>query len=160
MRRPSATAAAMVAKLSSASTISATFLVTSVPVTPMPTPMSAAFTAGASFTPSPVMAVTQPRCCQARTMRALCWGCTRAYTENSGALRRSSSSLMASSAAPVTTCPALLTSPSVRPMAAAVSGWSPVIITVRMPADRQARTAPGTWGRTGSSMPTSPRNTS
>ena len=56
--RPSSTAPTMVAKLSSASTISATFLVTSVPVMPMPTPISALFMLGASFTPSPVMAVT------------------------------------------------------------------------------------------------------
>ena len=58
MRRPSSTAPTMVAKLSSASTMSATPLVTSVPVMPMPTPMSALLIEGASFTPSPVMAVT------------------------------------------------------------------------------------------------------
>ena len=58
MRRPSADAETMVAKLSSARIISATFLVTSVPVMPMPTPMSAFLMLGASLTPSPVIAVT------------------------------------------------------------------------------------------------------
>ena len=57
-RRPSSTAPTIVAKLSSASTMSAAFLVTSVPVMPMPTPMSADLMLGASLTPSPVMAVT------------------------------------------------------------------------------------------------------
>ena len=70
----------MVAKLSSASTMSATFLVTSVPVMPMPTPMSARLMEGASLTPSPVMATTMPRLFQASTMRVLCSGWTRAYT--------------------------------------------------------------------------------
>ena len=71
----------MVAKLSSASTMSATFFVTSVPVMPMPTPMSALLMEGASLTPSPVMAVMQPFAFQAFTMRTLCSGCTLAYTE-------------------------------------------------------------------------------
>ena len=46
----------MVAKLSSVRVMSAAPLATSVPVMPMAQPMSAAFRAGASFTPSPVMA--------------------------------------------------------------------------------------------------------
>ena len=56
MPRPSRTAATMVAKLSSARIMSAASLVTSVPVMPIATPMSADFSAGASLTPSPVMA--------------------------------------------------------------------------------------------------------
>ena len=74
MRRPSPTASTMVAKLSSESTMSATFFVTSVPVIPMPTPMSADFIDGASFTPSPVMAVIMPRRRHEETMRTLCSG--------------------------------------------------------------------------------------
>ena len=70
----------MVAKLSSASTMSATFLVTSVPVMPIPTPMSARLMDGASLTPSPVMATIWSRDFQASTMRVLCSGWTRAYT--------------------------------------------------------------------------------
>ena len=41
-------------------------------------------------------------------------------------------------------------------MASAVSGWSPVIITGRMPAVRQVATASRTSARGGSMMPTSP----
>ena len=44
--RPSRTAATMVAKLSSARIMSAASLLTSVPVMPMATPMSAALSAG------------------------------------------------------------------------------------------------------------------
>ena len=44
----------------------------------MATPMSACFRAGASLTPSPVIATRLPRSCQARTMRILCSGETRA----------------------------------------------------------------------------------
>ena len=58
MPRPCLTASTMVAKLSSVSVMSAAPLATSVPVMPMAQPMSAALSAGASFTPSPVMATT------------------------------------------------------------------------------------------------------
>ena len=68
----------MVVKLSSVSVMSAAPLATSVPVMPMAQPMSAALRAGASFTPSPVMATTWPFFCQARTIRILCSGVTRA----------------------------------------------------------------------------------
>ena len=60
MARPSRTACTMVAKLSSARIILAASFVTSVPVMPMATPMSAFFSAGASFTPSPVIATIWP----------------------------------------------------------------------------------------------------
>ena len=78
MARPSRTAATMVAKLSSSSTMSAASLATSVPVTPMATPMSARLSAGASLTPSPVMATTSPRACSALTMASFCSGEVRA----------------------------------------------------------------------------------
>src|SRR5665647_3797866 len=67
MPRPSSTAATIEAKLSSVMTMSETSLVTSVPVMPMATPMSASLTAGASLTPSPVMATISPRRRQALT---------------------------------------------------------------------------------------------
>ena len=54
--RPSRMAPTIVAKLSSARIMSAASLATSVPVMPIATPMSAALSAGASFTPSPVIA--------------------------------------------------------------------------------------------------------
>jgi len=58
--RPSSTAATMDAKLSSVSVMAAASLVTSVPVMPMAMPISAFFSAGASFTPSPVIATILP----------------------------------------------------------------------------------------------------
>ena len=57
--RPCSTANTIVAKLSSDKIIRPAFLATSVPV-PMAIPMSAALIAGASFTPSPVIATTSP----------------------------------------------------------------------------------------------------
>lgn len=67
----------MVEKLSSASTMSAASLATSVPVMPMAMPMSASFRAGASLTPSPVMAATWPISLSSRTMSCLCRGSAR-----------------------------------------------------------------------------------
>ena len=58
--RPSSTALTMVAKLSSVRIITAASLVTSVPVIPIAMPMSALFSAGASLTPSPVIATMCP----------------------------------------------------------------------------------------------------
>jgi hypothetical protein len=58
--RPSRTAYTIVAKLSSAKIISLASRATSVPSKPIATPMLAAFNAGASFTPSPVMAAISP----------------------------------------------------------------------------------------------------
>ena len=76
--RPFATALIMVAKLSSVRIMEAASLDTSVPIIPMATPISAFFSAGASFTPSPVIATICPRRCQASTIRILCSGDTRA----------------------------------------------------------------------------------
>jgi hypothetical protein len=76
--RPSSTAATMEAKLSSARIMSATAFATSVPVIPIAMPMSADFRAGASLTPSPVMATTAPWRCSAFTIRSLRSGLTRA----------------------------------------------------------------------------------
>ena len=100
----------------------------------MAQPMSAAFRAGASFTPSPVMATTWPRFCKALTMRVLCSGATRAKTDVRSAARSSSSWLIRSSSAPVRILsPGRLRSRA-RATAAAVALWSPVIITGRTPA--------------------------
>jgi hypothetical protein len=57
---PSSTAIEMVAKLSSANTIEAASLAASDPATPIATPICAYYSAGASFTPSPVIATTYP----------------------------------------------------------------------------------------------------
>ena len=61
MCRPSRTAATMVAQLSSSSTRLAASRATSVPPRPITTPMSACLSAGASLTPSPVIATNSPR---------------------------------------------------------------------------------------------------
>ena len=60
MARPSSTADTMVAKLSSARTISEANLATSVPESPIAIPICAYLRAGASFTPSPVIATIYP----------------------------------------------------------------------------------------------------
>ena len=78
MPRPSSTAATIEAKLSSISTMSEAAFVTSVPAMPIAIPMSAALTAGASLTPSPVIATTAPACFRASTTRSLCSAETRA----------------------------------------------------------------------------------
>ena len=49
---------------------------------------------------------------------------------------------------------ALCTSPISRATATAVCGWSPVTMTILMPASRHRRTAAGTSARGGSSKPT------
>lgn len=67
MALPSSMAWAIVAKLSSARTISAASLAASVHLRPMATPTSARFNAGASLTPSPVTSVTSPLACSAST---------------------------------------------------------------------------------------------
>src|SRR5260370_32138346 len=61
----------MVEKLSSVRIITAASLVTSVPV-PIAIPISAFFTAGASLTPSPVMATIWPFFLRTSTRRTLC----------------------------------------------------------------------------------------
>jgi hypothetical protein len=78
MARPSSTAATIEEKSSSVSVIAAASRATSVPVRPIATPMSAFFSAGASFTPSPVIATTCPSAWRAVTMRSLSAGETRA----------------------------------------------------------------------------------
>ena len=75
---PLDTAFMMVAKLSSANIMDAASLDTSVPVMPMATPISAFLRAGASLTPSPVIATMWPRFCHALTIRILCSGDTLA----------------------------------------------------------------------------------
>ena len=70
----------MVAKLSSNKTISLASLLTSVPVMPIAIPISACFKAGASFTPSPVIATNFWHFCKAWTIRNLCSGDTLAKT--------------------------------------------------------------------------------
>ena len=118
--RPFATAFTIVAKLSSVRTMAAASFATSVPVTPMATPISACFSAGASFTPSPVIATIMPRSCQARTIRILCSGDTLAYTEIPVTKSLSSSSLISSMSAPSQASERSCRMPILLAMAAAV----------------------------------------
>src|SRR3954447_26047354 len=71
----------MVAKLSSVRIIAAASLETSVPVMPIAIPMSDCFSAGASLTPSPVIATTWPLRLRMSTTRTLCSGVTRAVRD-------------------------------------------------------------------------------
>ena len=121
----------MVAKLSSVRIITAAPLETSVPVMPIATPMSAFLSAGASLTPSPVIATMFSFCCSSATRRILSSGATRATTPMLSRCFVNSSSLMAANWAPVRAVPSM---PSCLPMAAAVTAWSPVIMRTWMPA--------------------------
>ena len=96
----------MVEKLSSVRIITAASLVTSVPV-PIEIPMSAFLTAGASLTPSPVMATIWPFFRKTSTRRTLCSGLTRAITPMPSTLASASSSLMAANSAPVSAVPSM-----------------------------------------------------
>ena len=78
---PCFTASTIVTKLSSFSIMSDAFFATSVPFFPIATPMSAFFSAGASFTPSPVIATIAPVFWNAFTILTLCSGDTLANTE-------------------------------------------------------------------------------
>ena len=157
--RPFSTAFTIVAKLSSVSTIAAASLATSVPVTPIATPISACFNAGASFTPSPVIATIFPLCCHARTIRILCSGETLAYTEMWGTNSFSWSSLIFSISAPSQASDRSWRIPIRFAIAAAVILWSPVIITGRIPAFIHSATAAFDSSLGGSIIAISPRNT-
>ena len=81
--------------------MSAASLDTSVPLIPMATPMSAWRSAGASLTPSPVIATMRSSCWSASTMRSFCSGDTRANTDRVRTVARNASSSCAASSAPV-----------------------------------------------------------
>ena len=99
--RPSFTAAVIDAKLSSARIISAASLVTSVPLIPIATPMSAFLSDGASFTPSPVIATICRLAWIAFTRRSLCSGLARANTSTSRTCSCSVAVSISSISAPV-----------------------------------------------------------
>ena len=141
--------------------MSAACRATSVPAMPIATPISAARSAGASFTPSPV-AATMARCrCSVVTMRSFWSAATRANrTCGASSAAHICASDMRRTWSPVTTSGSLSGNrPISRPIATAVCGWSPVTITIRIPARRQRSTAADTSGRGGSSRPTSASST-
>ena len=94
-----------VAKLSSIKMTELASLVTSVPFFPIETPMSASLTAGASLTPSPVIATMFPCDLSPFTMRSLWAGVTRAKTLTFGKARKKLSSSIRSISSPVITFP-------------------------------------------------------
>ena len=131
--------------------MSAASFVTSVPVIPIATPMSERLSAGASFTPSPVIATTLPWRLSMSTSRTLSSGATRATTPISPTWASSSSSLRAANSVPGSARPSI---PSSAAIAAAVVAWSPVIIRTRIPASVQRAIASLASLRGGSTMPT------
>mmetsp|Transcript_34918 Transcript_34918/g.84503 ORF Transcript_34918/g.84503 Transcript_34918/m.84503 type:complete len:210 (-) Transcript_34918:2077-2706(-) len=155
----------MVEKLSSANTISDASLDTSVPV-PMATPIAACWSAGASLTPSPVIAGISLRLCSIWTNRCLSAGsalqktilsffkisnCSSSdFKKNSRPSNALSESLDASPSK-------MLTSLAI---AIAVSRASPVIIMTRIPALVHRVMLSATSGRAGSLIPTMPTSVS
>ena len=155
---PSSTAETIVAKLSSVNITSAASLATSVPTFPIAQPISAVFNAGLSFTPSPVIATISPFACHAFTILTLCSGDTLAYTEYFLIFFVNSSSDIFSSSSPVSASFSFSKIPSCFAIAIAVILWSPVIITVFIPAVLHFSTACFASSRGGSIIPNIPIN--
>ena len=124
-------------------------------------PMSASFSAGASLTPSPVIATISPSARSTWARRSFCSAEMRAKITSRSARRlRSASSSRASRSAGPITCAASWTRPILRATASAVYPLSPVTMSTRIPAARQRAIASETSGRGGSSIPARPRNSS
>ena len=154
--RPYKMARAIEWKLSSRITISLDSFATSVPP-PIAKPTSARFSAGESFTPSPVMPTTRFFSCARRTRRLLSDGSARATTRRAGSFSFRSSSVSAPSSDDVSTrSESLVKSPASRAIAVAVSCRSPVIMTTCTPALCTAAIASMDSGRTSSRMPIAP----
>jgi hypothetical protein len=113
--------------------------------------MSAFLRAGASLTPSPVIATICPFRLSVSTRRTLSSGVTRAITPIPSIASSSSSSLIAANSAPVMARPSM---PSCLAIAAAVTAWSPVIIRTLIPALFAVSIASFAVGRGGSTIPT------
>ena len=155
---PCLTASTIVTKSSSVKIMSAAFFATSVPPLPMAIPISAFFNAGASFTPSPVIATIWPAFLKAFTILTLCSGVTLANTEYFIMFFSNSWSDIFSSSSPATAKSPFLKIPSSFAIALAVCRWSPVIITVFIPAFLQVLTASFTPSLGGSIIPINPTN--
>ncbi len=119
--RPIRTPLTIEVKSSSKSTMDADSLATSVPRPPMAIPMFADFRAGASLTPSPVIATTSPTFLKAFTIRSFCSGTTRAKMLTSLMRPFRASSDIWSSSIPVIQFSGFL-SPICRPIFCAVKG--------------------------------------
>ena len=126
----------MLAKLSSVSTIVAASLATSVPERPIAIPMSALRSAGASLTPSPVIATTFPSLRSAPAISSFVSGEARAKITSRPALQRPFDLPLVALIEALSVDHAVLSAPmpTLAAIAAAVRGWSPVITMIRMPA--------------------------
>ena len=125
-------------------------------------PMSARRSAGASLTPSPVIATVWPSRAQ-RVDHVQLRLRVAARDDQLGAARaaaRRAPPRASRRLGPVTTWACPPTIPASRATAAAVSPWSPVMTMIRMPARRQRATASGTSARGGSCSAARPRNVS
>ena len=120
--------------------------------------MSAVFNAGLSFTPSPVIATISPFFCHAFTIRTLCSGETLAYTEYFLTSFANCSSDILSNSNPVNASLSFSNIPIFLAIATAVALWSPVIITVFIPACLHFSTAFFASSLGGSIIPTIPIN--
>ena len=115
--------------------------------------MSAVFNAGASFTPSPVIHTISPCVFHAFTILTLCSGDTLAYTLYFFMFCISFSSDIFSKSCPVKASSSFSKIPSSFAIAAPVILWSPVIITVFIPALLHFSIATFTSGLGGSIIP-------
>ncbi len=133
IRLPSSIAATIVEKLLSSKISPDASFATSVP-DPSATPMLAARSAGASFTPSPVIATISPCAWSMRTIRSLCSGSMRAKTVVWWSVFPISSSVAFSMSEPCITISPSFQIPDSSAIVRAVSGLSPVIMITRAPA--------------------------
>ena len=120
MRRPSLIVVTIEPKSSSSSIIDAASRATSVPRPPIATPICAAFSEGASFTPSPVIATTASPALNAVTMRSFCSGWMRAKIVVVLTASAKAASVMVARSGPVITRSP--SSPASAAMARAVAG--------------------------------------
>lgn len=137
---PSLTAATIVLKLSSARTISEASLATSVPAIPIAIPIWAYFNAGASFTPSPVIATIRSKSLNLYTNYLLWIGSVRENTSPLLFLRISNYSFSYNLKKSFPTNELLFTFsiiPTSIAIYSAVSFTSPVIIITLIPANWQ-----------------------
>lgn len=165
MPLPSSIALSIVEKSSSVRIISAASFATSVPRRPIDIPISALFNAGASFTPSPVIATTSPFDWSARMIFILWSGLVRAKIDVPDMASASSSVDIRSSSSPRRTgrwpsaalgLGGLRGMPSFLAMARAVVSASPVIMITFTPPAIRRRIDLSTPFRGGSFIPTIP----
>ena len=155
---PSDIATVIVLKLSSSKIISAVSFVTSVPLLPIPIPTLASFIAGASFTPSPVIATTLPIFWKDSTICNLFSGLTLANTEYFFIYLINSFWLSPSSSVAFIHSSSLLHIPTSLAIEVAVVKLSPVNIIGLILALKQSLIDSLILSRTGSFNPINPSN--